>query len=92
MRSAGNRSPLQLWVSGLTREVGDQDAVEGVSRDLLVSQFYNYCMYPFVVIRFVNCPTVSNICNEKYYIVYYIAVYSEVICSQAACVHAWQSK
>ena len=40
LRSAGNQSPLQLWVRGLSTEVGDQAAIEGVSRDLLVSQFY----------------------------------------------------
>ena len=38
LRTAGNQSPLQLWVRGLAMEVSEDDeALQGASRDLLVS-------------------------------------------------------
>lgn len=53
LRTAGNKSPLQLWVSGFSEESSDNRALQGLLQEPLVKEYiddFNYSYkYKFLV-------------------------------------------
>ena len=54
LRTAGNRTPYQLWISGLAERSGDDLAVEGVLEEPLVSLLHGRRVCAFGVHAYMN--------------------------------------